>query len=148
MNILIQGTTILAVNVTDSGDSWTTPDQIIPKHVVDGATVIEAGALPYDYAPGKYSWLSGFELIPMPPAQMVVPYEITAFQAKAALLNAGLLAGVTTYMTTAPAFDQLAWASSTTFQRDSITLNRAAAALGMTSNQVDQLFIEAARIVA
>ena len=67
MNILILGTTILAVNLTDAGGHWETSDQVIPKHVVAGAAIVNA-TLPSDYAPGKYSYANGvFTLLPDTP---------------------------------------------------------------------------------
>ena len=121
---------------------YTTVETREDRYRCDGAdlpfTVVGAGTVEY--------WTE-----PMPtPAPYIppVPQEVTSFQAKAALLQAGLLPAVTAYMATAPAFDQLAWAESTTFQRESPTLNRAAAALGMTSAQLDQLFIAASVIQA
>ena len=67
MNILILGTTILAVNPFDTGDHWATAEQIIPKHVVSGAQIVDA-ALPSDYAAGKYSYANGvFTLLPDTP---------------------------------------------------------------------------------
>ena len=67
MNILIQGTTILAVNVTDAGDSWMTPDQIIPKSVVLGSAIVDA-ILPTDFAPSCYTYANGV-FTKIPPTQ-------------------------------------------------------------------------------
>jgi len=77
-----------------------------------------------------------------------VPQTITSFQAKAALLNAGLLESVTAMMATAPAFAKLAWAESTTFERHSKTLTDMAAVLGLTDAQLDSLFTYGAGVKA
>ena len=65
-NILVLGTSILAVNPIDTGTQWETADQIIPKNVALGAQIISA-TLPEDYAPGKYTYSGGvFVAIPPP----------------------------------------------------------------------------------
>lgn len=60
MKLLIQNSNILAVDPIDAGDSWQTSDQIIPKHVSNGASLVEVPALPDDYAPGRYTYDGGF----------------------------------------------------------------------------------------
>lgn len=68
MNILVLNTAILAVDPQDNGDAWTTADQIIPKHVAEGATLVDV-VLPEDYAPGKYTYNGGFvPVAPIPPS--------------------------------------------------------------------------------
>lgn len=65
MNILILGTSILAINPQDTGDQWETADQIIPKHVAQGAVIVDA-TLPDDYAPGRYNYVNGsFVMAPL-----------------------------------------------------------------------------------
>ena len=77
--ILVLDTNILCVDPQDNGTEWATADQIIPKHVAEGATV-ETVTLPEDYAPGKYTYAAGvFTLIP------VVPVSPTQDQIKAEL---------------------------------------------------------------
>lgn len=65
MNILVLNKAILAVDPKDSGDAWTTEDQIIPKHVAEGAVLVDV-VLPDDYAPGKYTYDGGFIPVPGP----------------------------------------------------------------------------------
>lgn len=79
-------------------------------------------------------------------AQMVV----SRFQARAALLNAGLLDEVETIIGN-PATSQLAklaWDQCVEFKRTSPTLTALAQALGMTDAQLDALFEAAAGIEA
>ena len=79
-----------------------------------------------------------------------VPNQITSFQAKAALLNAGLLARVKEMMAN-PAMDEfarLAWDEETAFHRDSPTLKTMAAVLGLTDAQLDALFTYGAGVKA
>ena len=65
MNILILGTSILAVDPKDTGDQWETADQIIPKHVAEGAAIVDV-TLPEDYMPGRYNYVNGaFVVVPL-----------------------------------------------------------------------------------
>lgn len=75
-----------------------------------------------------------------------VPQSVSAFQAKAALLNAGLMTQVTTAVNAASPLVQLAWAQAATFDRGDSTIATLAAALGLTSAQVNDLFRQAAQI--
>lgn len=77
-----------------------------------------------------------------------IPRTITAFQAKAALLNASLLDQVEAFMGTAPAFAKLAWREAPQFERNSPTLVAMAAALGLTDAQLDDLFVYGAGVRA
>lgn len=73
---------------------------------------------------------------------------VTSLQAKAALLQAGLLDMAEAHFAQ-PTIDplaRLAWAEATTFERDSRLVAATAAALGLTPNQVDDLFRNADRI--
>lgn len=80
----------------------------------------------------------------------VVPQKVTRFQAKAALLGAGLLAQVEAYMALpdTPAVTKLAWTETQDFERGSPTVAGLSALLGLTSEQVDALFITASGISA
>ena len=84
---------------------------------------------------------------PPPPGP---PQVVSRFQARAALHLAGLLPSVEALMA-APEADplaRLAWADAIEFRRDSPTLVAMAAALSLTDEQLDQLFITAAGIDA
>lgn len=74
------------------------------------------------------------------------PFEVSSMQAKVALSRAGLLSSVQTWVATQSVEDQLVWSTAGSFRRNSALLNSAAAALGLTSAQVDALFITAAGI--
>lgn len=69
--------------------------------------------------------------------------NVTRFQAKAALLNAGLLDQVQQYIdgTTDPVI-QLAWQEAS-FQRLSNLVNQIGTELGLTDQQLDDLFEQA-----
>jgi hypothetical protein len=123
-----------------SGDGWADPKVNLSNSVLD------YGTPPVTWIGGAYSFDKGAWSI-VNQALIPVPQSITAFQAKAALVNAGLYAQVNTYMTTtAPALDQLAWAEAPSFQRTDTILNAMAAAIGLTSSQLDGLFIAGANI--
>ena len=84
---------------------------------------------------------------PAPPAPYI-PYTVTPFQAKAALLQAGLLDTVKAAIAAASPIAQLAWSDATEFTRDSPTIAALSAQLGLTSAQVDALFVAASQIEA
>ena len=77
-----------------------------------------------------------------------VPYSVTPFQAKAAIYNAGLLPAVQAAIAAASPIAQLAWSDATEFTRDSPTIAALSAQLGLSSAQVDALFVAAAAIEA
>lgn len=80
----------------------------------------------------------------------VVPPVVSRFQARAALLAAGLLDQVEALMAneSTPAIAKLAWADAQEFKRNSPTVNALAASLQLTEAQLDELFTAAATIDA
>ena len=87
------------------------------------------------------------DVVPPGPA---VPAAVTRFQARAALAQAGLLDSVSTMMEhpDTPVIVKLAWADALEFRRQSPTVLALAGALGMSAQQLDELFIAAAQIEA
>lgn len=86
-------------------------------------------------------------------AQMVpspVPQSVSRFQARAALLGAGLLDTVQAYMDSPSAspMARLAWEDAQEFVRTSPTVAALGALLGLSDADLDNLFINAATIVA
>lgn len=86
----------------------------------------------------------------VPPAP-VVPEAVTRRQAKQALLLAGLLGQVQPAIDAIPdpatrAMVQIEWDDSQAFDRNRPALVALAAALGMTSAHLDQLFITASKL--
>lgn len=79
-------------------------------------------------------------------APIPIPQEVTRFQAKAALLNAGLLDAVTAAMAKADAITQLAWVEAVSFKRQSPMVLTMAKALSITDSTLDGLFTAAAQI--
>lgn len=125
------------------------------KYYVDGDGVYlggfsgsepPAGAIEIPAPPdhGHQIWLfPGWSAIPM-----VVPHEVTRYQALAALHLAGMLDAVEIMMADS-ATDQLAvlaWKNALVFKRHSPMVLNMAQALGWTDGQVDDLFITASTI--
>jgi hypothetical protein len=86
-----------------------------------------------------------------PPAPPYVPQQVTRAQGKAALIQAGLWGDVEDYVDgiedpTEKALALVALNDTTHWQRTSPFLNAAAAALGLTDEQLDDLFRQAAKI--
>lgn len=81
----------------------------------------------------------------------IVPQSVTKAQGKAALIREGIWQGVLDYVAsiedaTQKALAEVALNDTTHWQRSSPFLNSAAKALGLSDEQLDQLFIEASKI--
>jgi len=85
-----------------------------------------------------------------PPILEIVPVAVSRFQARAALMLAGLLDDVEALMAApgTPALAKLAWEDAQEFKRSSPTVLAMSSALGMTEAQLDELFTTAAGIDA
>ena len=85
-----------------------------------------------------------------PPPGPVVPQSVTAFQAKAALLQADLLDDVEAMMAdpATPRIVKLAWSEALTFERQSPTVVAMGSALGLTDEQLDAMFVAGSQITA
>ncbi len=82
----------------------------------------------------------------------LVPAQVTRAQGKAALIQAGLWADVLAYVDaiedpTQQALARVALDDTTEWRRDSPFLATAAAALGLSETQLDDLFVTAAAII-
>lgn len=77
-----------------------------------------------------------------------VPQVVSRFQARASLHHAGLLEAAESAVSGADALTRLAWTDAQEFRRDSASVAAIAAALELTDDDVDALFIAAADIVA
>lgn len=77
-----------------------------------------------------------------------VPQVVSMFQARAALINAGLYDTVDAAMQQAGGVNLIAWEYATEVRRDSPLVQAMAAELGLTNEQVDNLFRQAAGIIA
>lgn len=80
---------------------------------------------------------------------VIVPASVTRFQARAAMMLAGLLDQVEAAVAASDdPMIRLAWAETVEFPRTSPTIAALAAALGLNDQDVDQLFITASQISA
>lgn len=88
--------------------------------------------------------VGGIALPPEPVAPMV-PQSVTRYQARAALLEVGLLDDVEEYFAALPtaSLARLAWQEAPTVNRISDALAGAAESLGIDENQLDHLFLRA-----
>lgn len=84
--------------------------------------------------------------IPFTPPVEPVPVEVTQAQAKIALERAGLYAAAEAAINAAGVEAQIWWNCALTFRRDHPLIGAMAAALGITEEQVDDLFRVAATI--
>jgi len=77
------------------------------------------------------------------------PISVPAHHLRRALRNAGMIAAVTTYMESLPENDLMSesWEYAPYFRRDAIGIETARVALGLTVEQVDDLFRAAGAIV-
>ena len=110
-----------------------------PLAVSDGQSAIFAGD----------GWIVADE---EPPEIVWVPAEVTMRQAQRALLDAGLLDAVEAAINALPEPPRRAakidWEMSSTMRRDSQFVQLLAPALGMTSTQLDALFVAASKLEA
>lgn len=85
-----------------------------------------------------------------PPPGPIIPQSVTAFQAKAALLQAGLLDDVEAMMASpdTPRIVKLAWVEALMFERQSPTVQSLGSALGLDDAALDALFVTASGITA
>lgn len=87
-----------------------------------------------------------YRLVPEPEPITLVQ-SVTRFQAKAALLNAGLLEQVETAVADSEdPIVKLAWTEAHTFERDSPAIAAITEGLGMTPQEVNELFSAAKEI--
>lgn len=79
-----------------------------------------------------------------------VPQVVSAFQAKAALMQAGLYDAINAALTAhdAPALAKLAWETARDFERSSPTISAIGVQFGISDAQLDALFAAAAKIKA
>jgi hypothetical protein len=98
--------------------------------------------------PGKFAFLEGQWVEYVKP--IPVPKSVTMRQARLALLGAGILSGVDTAIDALPSPQKeqarIEWDYSSEVFRDKQLVGMMTSALGLTDEQVDQLFIAASNI--
>ena len=80
--------------------------------------------------------------------QRSIPKVVSRFQAKAALAQAGLLDQVEAAISGGDAITKLAWEEAVEYHRESPMIEGLAKSLGLTDDQIDDLFIAAGQISA
>lgn len=111
-----------------------------------GVTLIDA-----DLHGGTIGWLwDGEILVAPPPEPAAIPAAVTMRQARLALLGAGLLANIDAAIDALPSPQKEAarieWEYSQEVQRHNGFVSVLAPALGMTAEQTDALFVQAATL--
>ena len=110
--------------------------------------ITQSAMLPAFEARARWRWTEAGPLAVAPDVP-TVPAEVSRFQAKAALANAELLSQADAIVAASGNMVlQLAWAEATTFKRNSPGIAELAPALGLDADDLDQLFITAAGIIA
>ena len=89
-------------------------------------------------------WVASY--VPPDPEPVQVPQVVTIRQAKLTLLQAGLLDDVDAAVAQADRATQIEWEYATEVHRNWPTLRSVQGAVGLTSEQVDELFIRAASL--
>ena len=117
---------------------------IVPSDMFGYQTALESGTASIGdtlingvFVPQEVTYIE-----PTAPTQPVFtpPNEINSFQAKAALVAAGKYEQVQAFISTLPMIDQLRWQEATTFRRDNEYLVAIANELGLSEQEVDDLF--------
>ena len=116
---------------------WITPD----GNYYEGPYVAEGSIQVTKRPSALHVWVDGWVEGPEP-----VPLEVTRAQGKLALLNAGLLANAQAAATAAGQAAEIAFNDALTYERTSPTLNALATALGLSSSDLDSLFIAASKL--
>lgn len=109
--------------------------------------MVEVATTLTDFSTGQTRTVKTMEPAPVA-VQKIVPQVISRFQARAALMDAGILADVEIAVAGAGPLAQLAWAEAIEWRRDSHTISVISDALGLSDEDLDDLFIAAAGIVA
>lgn len=148
-------TATITWHLIDEAGNYLGPQQHVPGRPVPRPVAPEAPPPEPPGAPGPYPvWVpgTGWEYRDAPAVRLPepdpVPETISRFQARAALMQADLLATVEAAVAEADPLTQLAWAEAVEWQRSSPTINALGAALGLTEAQIDDLFRAAAAIQA
>lgn len=123
-------------------------------HIIDHISKLPAAAVLAVTQPDGtiHVYMPGDELPPQPEASTapVVPQTVSMRQARLALLSAGELAGVDAAIAAMPepnrSVAKIAWEYSTEVQRTDALVTGIAAGLGMSEQQIDDLFIAAAQL--
>lgn len=92
------------------------------------------------------TWETSVSVAAADPTTPIVPAEVPKWQARRALLDAGLLDVVEAAVAQADRHVQITWADAPNIVRNSPFIAAIAPSLGLTDEQIDALFIAAKRI--
>jgi hypothetical protein len=108
--------------------------------------VTAEGPVYVDLTPEEVAAREAEEAAWVPPSS--VPKSVTPYQARIALLDAGLLPTVEALMAdqNTPQSAKIAWEYAVEIQRQSSFIATLAPALNLTSEQIDALFVAAAQV--
>ena len=149
MQLVVNNTTHV---VTYSGDGFSFVPYLVCSTFMDNGctaathTIDEVTILPQPWADGAYTYISGiFALIN--PTAIPVPSQVSMRQARLALLAGGYLTTVNTAINVmgGPAGQaaQVTWEYASFISRTDPLVAQMQVLLGLTSAQIDQLFITA-----
>lgn len=155
ITLILAGEVILDASdaVTATADGWATPDAVYPAAA--GVTGIASVAtLPDDFRPDLYVWQAGALVrLPDPPPPPPPMPDITRRQLRLALLHLGVTSDqVEAQIAAMPRTPiereaaMIEWRDSLTYQRDHWLVGALGATLGMTEAQIDDAWMEAAKI--
>ena len=143
-------------------DNWGWFDGIAAEGEFERVTEASPGPVPQRLVGELYPNWTGHEWVALPyfeppepevlpPEAPPVPQQVSRAQGKAALILAGLWEPVLAHVAGIPdpikkALAEVALHDAATWDRNSPSLNAAAAGLGLTDEQLDSLFIQASEI--
>lgn len=142
VSVSIEGQTFIAeCDITDfEGERYVCDYVVQPGDTFGLAPQVAAAVV---------AWVAAGKTVTTVTAPNPVPFEVTRFQAKAALAQIGKLDLATSVVAASgDAVLQLAWAEAPSFPRHSVGINALAPALGLTQSDLDDLFRLAAGISA
>ena len=117
------------------------------RYIPENAVIPLPAQESYGYA--YLGWLAeGNTPDPVDPLPVAIPQIVSRFQGCAALMQAGCLDDVETYMASADPFEQLAWRTITEMRRDSPMTEKIGLLLGLNDVMIDDLFRFAGTISA
>lgn len=127
--------------IQDTGAGFRLPDGAFYP---PGLQLVVGVSVPEDLAGKRLNYANGafMELDPLPVADKV-PEEIDAIAAMVVLEQAGLITALDNWLTTQPRSTQEVFRRRQTWRRDNEILISGAAAMGITSAQLDALFVAA-----
>lgn len=117
-----------------SGDTF-------PEIAPEGCTVVELNQMNYGYG-----WLWNGTTLIDDVSVVIVPQSVTPRQVRLLLLSQGLLDQVEAMIAASDKATQITWEFATTFLRTDPLLQALGAQLNLTSEQIDQFFIEASQL--